>query len=257
MGGTALVTGASSGIGEVFARRLSGLGFRLILVARRKARLDRLASELRNADVLAADLAIDSDLRKVEDRIAAESELEFLINNAGFGVQGVFPETPRDMQDRMHRLHVIAIERLTHAALRGMVKRRRGNIINVSSVAGFFPTPFNVSYCATKAWITSFSEGLSMELQATRSPVRVQALCPGFTHSEFHDVVKMDRSMIPSYMWMTAEEVVDTSLRRLKSNKPIVIPGWRYRLLVGFSRWIPRLLLHAGARRFAQSRIKG
>ena len=253
---SALVTGASSGIGEVFARRLSSMGCRLILVARRKERLDKLAAELRNAEVVAADLAIDSDLRKVEDRIAAESELEFLINNAGFGVQGSFPEASLDMQDRMHRLHVIAIERLTHAALRGMVERRRGNIINVSSVAGFFPMPFNVSYCATKAWITSFSEGLYVELQATHSPVRVQALCPGFTYSEFHDVVKMDRSVIPSYMWMTAEEVVDASLRSLKRNKLIVIPGWRYKLLVGLSRWIPRSLLHAVSVRFAESRIK-
>jgi uncharacterized protein len=252
----ALVTGASSGIGEVFARRLSSLGYRVLLVARRKERLEKLAAELQNAEVIAADLSIDSDLRKVEDRVAAESELDFLVNNAGFGVHGIYPEAPLELQDRMYRLHIIAIERLTHAALKQMMPRRSGSIINVSSVAGFFPTPYNISYSSTKAWINSFTEALYLELRTLGSPVRVQALCPGFTHSEFHDAANMDKRTIPGYMWMSAEEVVDASLRGLKHDKLIVIPGWKYKLLVGISQWIPRRLLHAAAIRYSNTRIK-
>jgi short-subunit dehydrogenase len=131
------------------------------------------------------------------DRIGAEPGLEFLVNNAGFGIQGLYFESHLEAQDKMHRLHIIAIEQLTHAALRGMVERRKGNIINVSSVAGFLATPYNTSYCATKAWINTFTEGIYLELKATHSPVRIQSLCPGFTHSEFHTVAGMDRDTIP------------------------------------------------------------
>jgi uncharacterized protein len=241
----ALVTGASSGIGEVFARKLAGMGYRLLLVARRRDRLEKLAAELPDACVLAADLALDSDLRKVEERIASEPELEFLVNNAGFGVQGAFHELSLEIQDSMHRLHIIATERLTHAALRVMVERRRGNIINVSSVAGFILGAYSVSYNATKSWINSFTEGLCIELKALHSPVRIQALCPGFTYSEFHDVAGVDRNVIPRSLWMSAEDVVDASLRSLEKNKLFVVPGWRYRLVVGLYPWIPRSLKHA------------
>jgi short-subunit dehydrogenase len=244
-GPAALITGASSGIGEVFARRLSGKGFHLILVARRKERLEKLAAELHNAEVLAADLSVDSGVHVVEQRIAAEPALEFLVNNAGFGVHGSFHEASQEAQDRMHRLHILAIERLTHAALRGMVQRCKGNIINVSSVAGFLTTPFNVSYCATKAWINSFTEGLYLELQCLRSPVRVQALCPGFTYTEFHDVIGMDRSLVPRSLWMSAEDVVDASLRGLERNRLVVVPGWRYHLFLSLYRWFPGSLKHS------------
>jgi uncharacterized protein len=240
----ALITGASSGIGETFARKLAGRGYRLILVARRKERLEKLASELIHAEVLKADLAVDSDLKAVEQRIASEPLLEFLVNNAGFGVPGLFWEANAEAQDRMHRVHINAIERLTRAALKGMVERHKGNIINVSSVAGFLHTPYAVSYCSTKAWINSFTEGLYVELKSIHSPVRVQALCPGFTHSEFHDVIGMDRSVIPRSLWTTAEDVVDTSLRGLERNRMIVVPGWRYRLFLGIFPRIPKFLRH-------------
>jgi hypothetical protein len=252
----ALVTGASSGIGEVFARKLSGKGYRLVLVARRKERLEKLAAELRGAEVLASDLAADSGLRAVERRIAAEPRLEFLVNNAGFGVQGGFCEAGLEAQDRMHRLHILAIERLTYAALKGMVQRRKGNIINVSSVAGFLTTPFNVSYCATKAWINSFTEGLHLELRCIRSPVRVQALCPGFTETEFHQAMGVDRGVIAQSLWMSAEKVVDASLRGLKRDRWMVVPGWRYRLFLGLYRWFPRSLRHFIAVKYGSSRQK-
>lgn len=253
----ALVTGASSGIGEVFARRLSGRGYHLILVARRKERLHKLAEELGDAEALAADLAVESDLRAVENRIAAEPALEFLVNNAGIGLpNGLFSSLDVELHDRMHRLHVLAVKRLTHAALRGMVERRRGSIINVSSVSGFLHTPYGVSYCATKAWINSFTEGLHLELKSSRSPVRVQALCPGFTYSEFHDRIGMDRSVIPRSLWMSAEEVVDASLRGLEKNRLFVIPGWRYRLFLFLYRPLPRAAKHFLAARYGNARAR-
>ncbi len=252
MSSVALVTGASSGIGEVFARKLSGMGYKLLLVARRKERLEKLAAQLQNAEVLTADLTLESDLCRIEDRASAEPELEFLVNNAGFGVSGAFHETSLESQDRMHRLHVNAIERLTHAALPQMIQRHKGNIINVSSVAGFLAYPLNVSYCATKAWINSFTEGLYIELKAIHSPVRIQALCPGLTYSEFHDRMGMDRSAIPRSLWMSAEDVVDASLRSLKRDELFVVPGWRYRFFVRLYPWVPRALRHRLAIRFGK-----
>jgi len=252
----ALITGASSGIGEVFARKLCKKGYGLVLVARRKQRLQNLAAELGRAEVLAADLATDSGRSAVEQRIAAEPRLEFLVNNAGFGVQDSFCDAGLEIQDRMYRLHVLAIERLTYAALQGMVKRRRGDIINVSSVAGFMGTPYSVSYCSTKAWINSFTEALYLELLCMHSPVRVQALCPGFTYTEFHEAMGMDRKGIPRILWMSAEDVVDASLRGIERNKLFVVPGRRYRLFLAVYRLFPRPLKHLIAVKYATARSR-
>ncbi len=241
-GPLALVTGASAGIGATFARRLARDGYRLILVARRRDRLDALATELGGAEILDADLTNVEELEQVEDRIAAATDLELLVNNAGFGTRGRFFEIPLDSQDQMHRLHVMATMRLTHAALKGMTARAKGGVINVSSVAGFGQSPGSVSYYATKAWMNSFTKGVYLELKAVRSPVRVQALCPGFTLSEFHDVVEIDRKSIPSWMWMRAEDVVDASLRGLAAGKLFVVPGAIYKLAVVILPLIPNWL---------------
>jgi short-subunit dehydrogenase len=249
----ALVTGASSGIGEVFARKLSARGYRLILAARRKDRLEKLASELPNAETISVDLTNASDLRSLEAHISTLPRLDFLVNNAGFGVQGAFFEADLEALDRMHRLHIIAIERLTHAALHSMTARSSGNIINVSSVAGFFSNPFSVSYCSTKAWINNFTEGIYLELKSLDSPVRIQALCPGFTHTEFHDVIGMDRNKIPSFLWMSADDVVDASLCGLDRNRLFVIPGWQYRFFIAIYRWFPRSLSHRLAIRYGRA----
>jgi hypothetical protein len=236
----AMVTGASAGIGAAFARRLSRDGYRLILVARRANLLDDLARELGGAETLVADLTVEEDLRRVEARIDAAGDLDLLVNNAGFGLGGRFFETPVEGHTRMHQLHVVASMRLSHAALRGMAARGKGGLINVSSVASFSQSPGSVSYCATKAWMTSFTEGLHLDLLSAGSPVRVQALCPGFTYSEFHDVMGMDRNRIPKFMWCTAEDVVAASLKGLAKGKVVVIPGLFYRALVRAMRWIPR-----------------
>jgi hypothetical protein len=259
--GEALVTGASSGIGEVFARKLAGRGCDLVLVARRQDRLEALAHELARAhgvrtEVLAADLVRDADLARVEECIRRGDNLEYLVNNAGFGTRGWFYEADLAAQERMHRLHVLAPARLTHAALQGMLARGRGNIVNVASVAGFVATPGSTSYCATKAWMIRFSEGLYLEMKTTGAAVKVQALCPGFTYSEFHDVAGMDRKLIPKAWWMQAGEVVEASLRGLERGKLIVVPGWRYRLLVLLLGLTPRALLLAGAAKYA-ARYRG
>src|SRR5579872_4941763 len=202
----AMVTGASAGIGATFARRLARDGYGLILVARRGDRLEELARELGDAETLAADLTNEEDLRRVEARIDGAQNLELLVNNAGFGIMGRFYQKPLDGFVKMHELHVMAALRLSHAALRGMVARGKGGLINVSSVAGFLQSPGAVCYNATKAWMTSFTEGLHLDLLSAGSPVRVQALCPGFTYSEFHDVIAMDRASIPKWLWCTADE---------------------------------------------------
>lgn len=245
----ALITGASSGIGATFALHLAARGCDLLLVARRADRLEVQARAIEAAhpvhvDTLPADLTREADLEAVAQRIAAAPNLEFLVNNAGFGVTGLFFSGPVEGPDQMHRLHVLAPMRLMHAALRGMVARRRGNIINVSSVSGFGQNPGSVSYSATKTWMSSFTEGLYMELKSAGSPVRVQALCPGFTVTEFHDVMHFDRQTVPRWMWMSADEVVTASLRGLDRDRLFVVPGWRYGLLVFLMRAFPRPLYH-------------
>jgi short-subunit dehydrogenase len=249
----AAITGASSGIGATFARKLAARGYDLLLIARREERLRALALELAqrhhvSVEPLAADLLLDADVERVAARIRSAPNLGLLVNNAGFGSLGYFFETDAASQHQMHRLHVLATVQLTHAALTNLVPRDAGGVINVASVAGFWQSPGSVSYCATKTWMNSFTEGLAIELAAKRSRVKVQALCPGFTLSEFHDVVHMDRSAIPKSMWMTADFVVSESLRGFDKGKLFVVPGWRYQLIVVLMRTAPRSVMHWAAR---------
>jgi short-subunit dehydrogenase len=246
-----VVTGASAGLGAEFARQLAARGFDLILVARRRDRLETLASELPvNSEVLEADLADDASRAPLEQRLATDPRVEILVNNAGFGTLGYFVNADSHGQDQMHRLHVLATMRLCHAVLPGLVARARGGIINVSSVAGFWQGPQNVSYCSTKTWMTSFTDGLSIELRILKSPVKVQALCPGFTITEFHDVLGMERKHVAPWAWMTAEQVVRTSLEAFDRGKVIVIPGLFYRFISLVARNVP-----SGVRRVMAARI--
>jgi short-subunit dehydrogenase len=244
----AVVTGASSGIGEEFARQLAARGYELLLVARREDRLQALANELAAAhhvavEAMVADLGTDDGRAAVVDRIRNATNFGLLVNNAGFGASGMFHKIDLDVQDRMHRLHVLTTLALSHAALENLMARTdadgRCGIINVSSVAGFEQAPTSVSYNATKAWMTSFTNGLAIELTVRRSPVKVQALCPGFTYSEFHDRMTMDRSPIPKQFWLDAGFVVAESLRAFDRGQLIVVPGWRYKIIVAFLRATP------------------
>lgn len=239
----ALITGASSGIGAAFARQLAATGQHLILVARRRERLTTLATELEerhavNVEVLVADLSTLDGVERVKDRIAELETLDMLINNAGFGIAGKFAEVDPAKQMDMIHVHVIASVRLCRAALPGMIARRRGRIVNVSSISAFIPAVGNVTYTSTKAYLAAFSEALQAELAG--SGVRVQALCPGFTYTGFHDTpelaTRFDRSRIPRVMWMPAEKVVAGSLRALERGRAIYIPGLGNRLLVAVGR---------------------
>lgn len=242
----AVITGASSGIGAAFARKLAARGYNLLLIARREDRLRSIADEISalhhvQAEAFLADLTIDADRERAAARIRAAPDLALLVNDAGFGTMGYFWEADVAGQERMHRLHVLAVVSLTHAALANLVPRGQAGtgVINVSSVAAFNASPDNVSYHATKAWMNAFTEGLATELAGRSSPVTVQALCPGFTLSEFHDTLGMDRSATPSWMWMTADFVVEESLRGFDRRRLIVIPGWRYRAIMGLIKLVP------------------
>jgi short-subunit dehydrogenase len=243
----AAITGASSGIGVVFARKLAA-DHDLLLVARRKDRLEALAAELTAqygsvVEVLSADLTDEKDLAVVADRIAAEENLALLINDAGFGLRGLFWESSLEVQEEMHRLHIDATLRLSHAALRNLVKKNSGGIINVASVSAFVRRAGSVSYGATKAWMTAFTEGLYLELRSIQSAVKVQALCPGFTYSEFHDTMKINRKIVaPPSLWLRAEYVVDESLKGLAQGKLFVVPGWRYKTIVALASKLPTSL---------------
>ncbi len=239
----ALVTGASSGIGAVFARKLAARGYDLLLVARDAARLAALQAELAGlgagARMIVADLATDAGLETTEAALTAAGRLDLLVNNAGFGSTGTLAESPLATQEQMLRLHVLAVNRLSRAALQLMRPAKRGGIITVSSVASFVSSPGNVNYCATKTYQRIFSESLATE--CARDGIRVQALCPGFTHTEFHQRMSFDqKKSAPAFLWLDADTVVETSLRQFEADGPVVcIPGVQYKAIVFLARHIP------------------
>lgn len=259
----AVITGASSGIGAAFAERLA-VDHDLLLVARRKEAMEALATRLRAehgswVEILQADLVNERDIALVAERVAATENLALLVNNAGFGTKGLFWEADLAEQEEMHRLHVLTTMRLCHAALRRMVPRNAGAIINVASVAAFVHRAGSAGYSATKSWMTAFTEGIYLELQSIRSAVKAQALCPGYTYSEFHDRLQMDRDAIaPPAMWLRAEFVVNESLKALPSGKLYVVPGRQYQAITALVTKLPialRLAVErAGAGKAAQAR---
>lgn len=233
--GLALVTGASSGIGLVYARRLAAQGRDLLLVARDGTRLGALCTELASAhgvrcEALVADLSAPEGIAAVAARIRGEGSLAVLVNNAGFGTRGVIGKADPAGQARMLTLHVQAVHELTQAALPGMRERRRGWVITVASVASWVPAPGNVNYNATKAYQRMYCEALSLELAG--SGVHVHACCPGFTYSEFHDRLGSGRKGLPLWSFLSAERVVDESLAHAAAGGgPVLVPGTRWKVL--------------------------
>lgn len=233
----AAITGASSGIGRVYAEKLAAEGYGLLLIARREDRLLELKQELERqhgtgVEVFSADLSREADVGRVAERIRGLAELEVLINNAGFGTMGDFRDVPVERHLEMVRVHIDATIALTHAALPKMSERKRGSIVNVSSMSAFMICPGSVVYGATKAFVKSFSDSLNAELAGTG--VSVQALCPGMTHTGFHDTEefkRFDKSQVSAGLWMSAGDVVDQSLRSLRRKRVICIPGFKNRLL--------------------------
>ncbi|MGN9774942.1 SDR family NAD(P)-dependent oxidoreductase [Micromonospora sp. H33] len=247
----ALITGATAGIGAAFARRLAVDGWHLVLVARDAARLAESATELtgrhgHEVETISADLSTDDGCAAVERRIADGSPIELLVNNAGISLNTPFLRSSAEAEARLLQLNVHAVMRLTLAALRLMTERRHGAVINVSSVAGFGAVMPGSTYSASKAWVTNFSE--SVGLSARPFGVRVMALCPGYTRTEFHGRAGIDMSKTPEWMWLRAEDVVDEGLRDLRKGKLVSVPAWKYKVAVAGLRHAPRRLLEAVSR---------
>ncbi len=247
---TALITGASSGIGAAFVRRLAADGHALVLVARDADRLRQLADELSAeygspVEVMAADLADPVQLARVEARLSdPERPVDMLVNNAGFSLGRRFLRTTIEEQEKLLDVLVRAVQRLTYAALRGMVDRGRGAVVNVSSVASYVPRS---TYGAAKAWVTSFSEALAVEMRGTG--VRVMAVLPGYTRTEFHQRAGIGAHG-PGMLWLSADRVADEALRDLKRGRILSIPSKRYRILATLSRMSPRWIVTGFTRRF-------
>jgi len=245
--GLAAVTGASAGIGTAFARALAARGYDLLLIARRRPRLEAIAREIKSrygvrVDVLAADLTAQKPLRAVEEKLSRSRRLSLLVNNAGLGDFAAFVDSNRERETDEIRLNTLAVVRLCHAALPPMVRRGAGAIINVSSTASFAPCPGFATYGATKAFLNSFTEALDVELEG--SGVRVQALCPGLTHTEIFDKAGADTSSLPELLWMEADEVAEESLNALDGGPVLFVPGLGNRALSALVRLLP----HAATR---------
>lgn len=247
---TALITGASSGLGAEFARQLAARGAGLVLVARARAALDEVAAEIREAhgvdvEVLAADLLDADALATVEQRLAAGG-IDVLVNNAGFGLDLAFEKNAVDDEVRHLRLHVEAAMRLMHAALPAMLERGSGRVVNVASVAGFVPRG---TYGAVKSWLISFSRWANV-VYAPRG-VTVTAVCPGFVHTDFHARLGLPPGQegVPNGMWLDAATVVREGLRDAARGRSVSVPSWRYKTLVAASRLVPDAVVVAAASR--------
>ncbi len=238
----ALVTGATAGIGESFTRLLAANNYNVVLVARDLPRLHERATGLQSVYgvetvVLQADLATDAGCNLVESYIA-EHEIDVLINNAGFGINKAFTVSTLDVEQNLLDVLVRTPMRLMHVALPGMKARDKGIIINVSSVAGFIA---GGTYSASKSYLTVLSESLNTELSGSK--VKVSALCPGFTRTEFHQRGRMSMKGLPTFMWLKADKLVAKAWSDALKGKAISIPGWQYKLLALIMSVAPRTMV--------------
>ncbi|MFE9405416.1 SDR family NAD(P)-dependent oxidoreductase [Streptomyces sp. NPDC006530] len=241
---TALITGATAGIGAAFARRLAADGHDLVLVARDGKRLSEQATELHDrhgieAEVLTADLSTEDGITAVERRLSQPRRpVDLLVNNAGFANKGRYLEVPMADELTMVKVHIEAVLRLTSAATAAMRERGRGGVVNVASVAAFVPRG---TYGASKAWVVQFTQGAARDLAG--SGVRMMALCPGFVRTEFHERAGMGTDNIPGWMWLDADKLVAAALTDLARGKSLSIPDPRYKALMGAVKLAPRGLL--------------
>lgn len=247
---TALVTGATAGIGREFALQLAARGDDLVLVARDVPRLEALAEELRAAhgvdvEVLPADLTDRAALARVSERLTSVSRpVDLLVNNAGFSLKGRFLDNEIEAEEGLFNVLSRAVLVLSHAAGRAMVSRNRGAIINVSSVASLLTSG---TYSANKSFVTVFTEGLAAELDGTG--VTATALLPGFTRTEFHERADLDMSGLPDFAWLDAPRLVRDALADVDAGKVVSVPGRRYKVVATALRVIPRPLIRGRSRR--------
>src|SRR6266699_2208278 len=255
-GCSALITGASAGIGREFARQLAGRARSLILVARREERLNQLRDELRQqhpiltVHIRKADVADLAQLKELEGWFEHEKiDVDLLVNNAGLGDSGPFATSDSRRNEQMMLVNMVALTSLTRHLLPQMIDRKRGGILNVSSSAGFLPIPGFAVYAATKAYVTSFSEALHAEVRGTG--VTVCALCPGPVRTEFQEVAKRPEGPVenaPEFAVVTVEQVVRDALRALESNRPLIIPGLKMKLSMLLVRMTPMPILRWASR---------
>jgi short-subunit dehydrogenase len=238
----ALVTGATAGIGESFSRLLAANSYNIVLVARDLPRLQERAAALEakfriSTHVIQADLATDDGCLKVE-KYVTENQIDVLINNAGFGTSKAFTMSTLEVEQQLLDVLVRTPMRLMHVALPLMKARNTGIIINVSSVAGYIA---GGTYSASKSYLTVLSESLNTELSATN--VKISALCPGFTRTEFHQRGKMSMKGLPNFMWLNSDRLVEQSWRDALKGKAVSVPGWQYKLLVLIVETMPRSIV--------------
>ena len=247
MADVALITGASAGLGVEFARQLSAQGRRLVLVSRRKDKLDELAAELGNARAVEMDLSAPGAAARLMADLAAQDEtVSLLVNNAGFGLTGRFAKLDGQRQREMIDLNCGALTELAHAVLPGMIERQAGGILNVASTAAFQPGPGMAVYFATKAFVLSFSEALHDE--AKKHGVKVSCLCPGPTRTEFRSVSGFDPKGRLGKLSADAASVVAAGLKGLANNRAVVVPGLSNKVISQVHRLFPRAVMRRAAR---------
>ncbi|CAB4330476.1 MAG: SDR family NAD(P)-dependent oxidoreductase [Actinobacteria bacterium] len=242
--GTAVITGASAGIGREYAIELAQRGMDVVLVARDQQRLSDLAESIRamsnvRVEILVADLSDRVDTDKICQRVA-EPDIALVINNAGFGLNQTFVDSDISDEQRLLDVLVTSVLRISHAALPGLIARGNGGLINVSSIAGWMTSG---TYSAAKSWLTTFSQ--SLFLQCRGSGVHVIAVCPGFTRTEFQTRAKMSTETIPSWMWLEARDVVLASLQDFDKQHPVSVAGKRYKLMAVLVKYLPRRIVRA------------
>ncbi len=257
---TAVITGATSGIGAAYAKRFAQQGYDLIITGRRKEKIEAFAEQLSkeakvNVDVVLAELSEKEGIQKVIEQVQGRT-VEILVNNAGFGTNCLYQDCDLAVTEQMANVNVLAPMELVRSILPQMIQRHSGTVINVSSESAFLIMPKNAAYSGVKSFLKIFTEGLYLDLMGTG--VKAMAVCPGFTHSDFHDKLGIDRSRQTDHgpiHWMSAEEVVDLSLNDLKKNKVVCVPGAKAKMLIHTLNLLPRKAYYRFVSSFTQKNL--
>jgi short-subunit dehydrogenase len=244
----AIITGPTSGIGLAYAQQLAKEGYELLLIGRNQTKLTELQQQLAvKSEIFVADLAVHDQIIKAANRLKELNDVEILVNNAGFGSSLPFSEN--SLAEELEQIEVLikAVMVLTHAVLPKMIKANSGIVLNISSVAAWLPTG---TYAAAKSWVTSFTEAIAAELKGSK--VQVTAVAPGFTKTRFFDRSQMSDDDVPSWLWLTPEQVAKESLADARSGKLISVPGAQYKAMSTVSRTLPRPLIRYFSHEFAR-----